>query len=280
MARAPQQALVNQAPTGLDPSGFDPSRKKQPKMRAWAVTEEDEGTGGIVFAKHGIVALKWGACQFGGGEWEYYKARRAAWADEFAESGVMPASVMVEHGWHFECTGCGILIDEYLWDRHRRFRNWKPEHVVGTQHQVWCTPRCHDQDLAERARRKRHEELIVEMMARLVKRRFPSVEIIRDQKNLTPHVYVTKDKHGFWRLGQAVVSFNFPGMKIAPANYSWDRNATYGDKKAHFTCCAGDKEAFEAWVRDSDASSSEDPKGLSGEAVAARAEGIAQGDPS
>ena len=134
-------------------------------------------------------------------------------------------------------------------DVRRRFRDWTPDEIIGSQYQAWCTGRCHDLDMAERASRKRHEGLIVAMMERLVKRRFPSVEIIQDKRNLTPHVYVKKDKHGFWRLGQASVSFNFPGMKIAPASYRWDRDTSYGDRKAHFECCAGDKEAFEAWAR-------------------------------
>lgn len=252
LARPSDPALVSdQAASRLAPSGIDPSRKKPAKLRAWSVTEEDEGTGGIVFAKHGIVALKDGASRFGSGEWEYYKARRAPWADAYAEAGYMPASVMVEHGWHFECSGCGVRIDEDLPDMKRRFRDWTPDHVVGSQHQTWCTPKCHDEDMAERADRKRWEELIVDMMARLVKRRFPSVEIIHDRANLTPHVYLRK-KDGFWRLSQAIVSFNFPGMKIAPASYRWDRDSSYGNAKAHFTCCVGDQEAFEAFVRDSD----------------------------
>lgn len=256
-ASVPDQALVSdQAASRLAPTGFDPSRKKVAKLRAWSVTEEDEGTGGIVFAKHGIVALKNGACEFGSGEWEYYKARRAPWADAYAEAGHMPASVMVEHGWNFECSGCGVRIDGDLPDMKRLFRNWTPEQVVGSQHQVWCTSRCHDDDMKERADRKRYEGLIVDMMARLVKRRFPSVEIIQDRANLTPHIHLKK-KHGFWRLSQAIVSFNFPGMKIAPASYRWDRDSSYGNNKAHFTCCVGDQEAFEAFARDSDGN----PKG-------------------
>lgn len=247
-------ALVSdQAASRLAPAGFDPSRKKAPKLRAWSVTEEDEGSGGIVFAKHGIVALREGARQFGSGEWEYYKARRAPWADAYAEAGHLPASVMVEHGWHFECTGCGVRIDEDLYDRKRKFRGWTPDQVVGSQHAVWCTAKCHDEDMAERADRKRHESLIIEMMARLVKRRFPSVEIIHDRQNLTPHVHLRK-RDGFWRLSQAIVSFAFPGMKIGPASYRWDRDSSYGNTKAHFTCCVGDQEAFEAFASDSDRS--------------------------
>lgn len=231
-------------------TGFNPSRKKLPKLRAWSVTEEDEGTGGIVFAKHGIVALKNGACQFGSGEWEYYKARRAPWADAFAETGDLPASVMVENGWHLECTGCGVRIDYDLPEMCRKYRGWTPDQIVGTQYAAWCTPRCHDEDMADRESRKRHEGLIADMMERLVKRRFPDATIIRDRERLTPHVYLQRDAHGFWRLGQAIVSFEFPGMKIAPANYRWDRITSYGDRKAHFTVCNDDKEAFEAYARE------------------------------
>lgn len=220
---------------------------RRAKLRAWSVTEEDEGTGGIVFAKHGIVALKDGASQFGGGEWEYYKARRAPWADRYAEDGNLPASAMVDAGWHFECSGCGIRIDEDLPDMHRAYRDWTSDQVVGTQYAAWCTLKCQEQHQAERVDRKRYEGLIADMMERLVKRRFPDVQIIRNRERLDPHVSVQKE-HGFWRLQQATVSFDFPGMQHGPAHYRWDRFSSYGEKNAHFTCCTGDKEAFEAFA--------------------------------
>src|SRR5687767_14229018 len=39
-----------------------------PALRAYAVTEEDEGTGGIIFARHAIVARRAGANEYNGGE--------------------------------------------------------------------------------------------------------------------------------------------------------------------------------------------------------------------
>lgn len=51
---------------------------------------------------------------------------------------------------------------------------------------------------------------------------------------------------------QAVVSFKFPGMKIAPATCRMERGHNHdrfiGPIRPEFSCCYGDKEAFEAWV--------------------------------
>ena len=54
-------------------------------LRAFAVTEEDEGTGAIYFAKHDIVAKKLGANDFAGGEIDYISCRRAPWADAYID---------------------------------------------------------------------------------------------------------------------------------------------------------------------------------------------------
>lgn len=87
-------------------------------LKAYAVLEKDEYTGDIYFAPRAIVAAKAGANEYGDGELSYIQCRRAPWADAFARKGV-PAKVAVDHGWHFECHGCGIQIDSDLEEEHR-----------------------------------------------------------------------------------------------------------------------------------------------------------------
>ena len=53
------------------------------KMKAYAVTEEDENTGGIIYAEHNIVARRLGANEYADGEIAYVSCRRAPWADEY-----------------------------------------------------------------------------------------------------------------------------------------------------------------------------------------------------
>ncbi len=74
-------------------------------MKAYAVQEDYEGTGAIIFAKHAIQARRWGANEFNGGELGGMTCRRAPWADQYAP-GPIPAEVMMEHGWSFLCVRC------------------------------------------------------------------------------------------------------------------------------------------------------------------------------
>ncbi|SEM52789.1 hypothetical protein SAMN05192583_0521 [Sphingomonas gellani] len=67
-------------------------------LKAYTVLEHDERTGAIYFARHAIVARKAGAAEYGDGELSYVTCNRAPWADRFADTGAVPAAVMVEHG--------------------------------------------------------------------------------------------------------------------------------------------------------------------------------------
>ena len=81
-------------------------------MKAFAVTEECDNNGSIMFAATNIEARRRGADRYNDGELRGISCRRAPWADRFAESGKVPAKVMIAHGWHFDCCGCGATIDE------------------------------------------------------------------------------------------------------------------------------------------------------------------------
>jgi len=217
--------------------------------KAFAVTEEDEGTGGIIFAKHAIVARREGANEYAGGEFDYVRARRAAWADHCAETKMVPASLMIEHGWHFECSGCGHRIDsDFLWERDLELSD-----VKGFQHtMVYCTPRCEARDNLERAEAKHIETRWIRRLRKFVKRKFPDAVLLDGG-----HAY-SAYRNGRRAIEQASVAFEFPGQVHGPASLridtktEWPRGGPSISKrhKPAWSCCTGDKAVFEAWAKD------------------------------
>lgn len=222
-----------------------PSSRASPKLRAFAVLEEDEGTGGIVFARHAVAARRRGANKYANGEVGYVRCNRAPWADAFAD-GRVPAAVMVENGWHFECGGCGIKIDSDMPYEHD-----KPvSGIIGHQHSmVFCDADCQAWYKAERAEAARRQDRAIDRFKRIVRRRFPDVEFMANDEHHIGrvHAYVSRRPDGHWRVGQVVVSFAFPGMEYGPAYLRYDNS--YGRlEKPHYSVCAGDREAFERFI--------------------------------
>lgn len=234
-------------------------------MKAFAVTENFESTGAIIFAKHAVVARRLGANEYADGEFSSVRCRRAPWADHCAETGIVPAALAVEHGWHFECMGCGQRIDEDLrehrldaaYDRPfrekltiaRRWRKWAPSKVVGSQHSaVFCDQQCKDELEAHKAERERRQDRAIAVFRAKVLKRFPAAEFVESEWD-RPHAYAVK-RNGRWKIEQVIIPFNFPGMKYGPAQYRWDAHTRLRGQreKPRFTCCGGDKEAFEAWA--------------------------------
>lgn len=215
-------------------------------LRAFAVTEENENTGAIIFAEHDIVARKRGADEFNDGELRGITCRRAPWADAFADQGV-PAKVMIENGWHFECCGCGETIDEdWLYDNDRTI-----EGVIGFQHsKIYCCEICEARDRLYEAIKRDHERRAIDALKAFVRRRFPSVTF-STEGNWKPHAYATERKDA-WHVASAVVSFEFPGMKIGAATCRIEREQGNGHLIGpiwpEYQCCVGDREAFEAWA--------------------------------
>lgn len=215
-------------------------------MKAYAVTEECESTGGIVFAEHPVVARRLGANEFNNGEFSGVSCRRAPWADAYVGNAI-PVSVMIDHGWHFECWGCGERIDE----------DWLRENdlplggVIGTQHSaIYCCEICQCRDQLRAAIKRDHERRAIKALKQTVARRFPGV-VFSAQGNWSPHAYATQ-REGTWYVAQAVISFDFPGMKYGSATCRIEREQQnhqfIGPIKPEYSCCFGDKEAFDAWV--------------------------------
>lgn len=239
-------------------------------LKAYSVQETCEGTGGIVFAKHNVVARKKGSQQFADGDFGSVTCNRAPWADEFAERGSVPASEAIHHGWWFECHGCGRKIDEdlpSLWESEVRngeplkgqqllYAQWRPEHVIGNMDTaIFCRKSCKDHHDAHERERKRRQKRAIEAFKRIILKRFPDVTFPPDPECDAP--YYRRSQHAYaekrgdrWRLTQIIVYFNFPGMAIAPASleYRFQSDTPREKRKPAYHCCNGDREAFEAWA--------------------------------
>jgi len=274
LSHVPRPEGSKQMTTDVAAAGFDPAREVP--LKAFAITENNEGTGGIVFAKHAVVARRVGAAEFADGDFGYVSCRRAHWADSYADDRAIPISAFIENGWHFECTGCGNRIDADLgrWQdrigredtfrdmlrKARRWRSWKPSDVIGTQHSaVFCDQKCEDDHKAFEAERKRREERALDRFRRLILRRFPGVTLPNDRSRYraSPHAYAYCRK-GKWRIGQVCVPFDFPGAKYGPAELRYDADQPrQGAQKPRFTCASGDWEVFQAWAAQTPTLSSE-----------------------
>lgn len=212
------------------------------KMKAYAVTEEDENTGGIIYAEHNIVARRLGANEYADGEIAYVSCRRAPWADEYYGIG-LPISVMVDNGWHFECHGCGQRIDsDMLYDQDRR-----SEDIVGTQDSlVFCDAVCEAYHNLNRAKCKKLETRWVRRFIKIVKRYFP------DAEPEYRHAYASRNNDGRYTISHVSVQFDFPGREYAMAELAWRKKSSWEKEypKPHFTCSSDDKEAFKLWAAD------------------------------
>lgn len=215
-------------------------------LKAYSVLEKDEYTGDIYFAAKAIYAAKWGANEYADGELGGVQCRRAPWADAYFETGV-PARVAVDHGWRFECHGCGVTVDGDLEYEHRLPISGVCGKVSGV---VYCSARCKWRHMREVSRRKAEEQSAIEDFKKIVLTRFPDADFADDEDRFRSHHAYVRHNHGssVWHRAQVVVAFRFPGMKIGPACFRMDDHHKIGPPAAGYTCCNGDREAFEAYA--------------------------------
>lgn len=218
-------------------------------LLAYAVQETCENTGGIVFARHSVTARRLGAGTFSDGDFSSVTCRRAPWADEFADQGDVPVRVAVEHGWHFECHGCGRMLtsDEDDCDK-----------IVGTMESaVYCCAECEARYHATEAAKKAFGEVVLAHIREWVVARLGPVQFAKEQ--FKGHAYVTGGNGEPLVVNQAVVSFEFPGQEIAPASLRWDNDYREirvghrwvnpcGPRAPECSVCNGDLKAFEAFA--------------------------------
>lgn len=241
-------------------------------MRAFSVQETCEDTGGIVFARHAIVARRRGAQIYGDGDFHSVTCRRAPWADRYADVGSVPASAAIEAGGWFECSGCGRRINDALpeqWEHEVEageslcgqqllYAKWQPKHVIGDMDTaVFCRKSCKVAHDAREAERKRRQERAIEAFKRIILRRFPDA-VIPDGPAVEGEPIWRRDHHAYasmangrWRVKQVRVAFGFPGMKVgfASLEYYPQSHHSRAERAPAFSCCNGDREAFEAYAK-------------------------------
>lgn len=227
-------------------------------LKAFSVLEDCEYTGGIIFAKTGIEARRRGADEYNGGEFGGLIVRRMRDLDRFAATRKVPARLLVAAGWHFECRGCDMNIEEdELLDRRMDV-----DGVIGFEGvDVWCCKACCARDLRHRRREAQFRADYTKVLSGMVYRRFPEAEING------VHIYCThgdQSTRGAFIVRQAVVAFGLPCLKFGDATMrieerQW-RHATpsggrsggysYGPPSPAWYVCNGDREAFERYCAD------------------------------
>lgn len=208
-------------------------------LKAYSVQEEDEGTGGIVFARSSAEARRNGSCIFGDGDFNWGKARRTPWADQYAP-GPVPQLVMLDHGWWFHCNGCGVRIgDDEQEDENGDPIEQKPIEV-GTA--IYCTTECRERHLVDRAEATRVQDEAKESLRAELLRRVPGAEIADDDPHRPHHAHATK-VDGRYVLKQVIIYFTFPGCKAGKATFRFDE---IGQEPQVYICNC-DLEAWNAW---------------------------------
>ena len=210
--------------------------KLNPCWKAYSVMEEDENTGGMVYARSNAEARRLGSQQFGDGDFNWGKARRAPWADEYYPHAI-PHEVKIAHGWWYECHHCGHrLTEDDIEDGYK---------IVSVGERVYCSAhhRNHDVLLAQ------HTKLIGEgciyKLQKDLLALYPGVWLDGE-----PYVYVDHPKHQKWRVKECRIYFSFPGSKVGRASYVWSsgKPGRADGKRARLFVCAGDIPAWEEFV--------------------------------
>lgn len=202
-------------------------------IKAYSVLEEDEYTGGIVFAKSSAEARRVGSSMFGTGEFNWGKARRLPWADRFA-GGEIPVCEEIAHGWHFECSYCGAPIPQ---DDDEDDFGWLPASVVRVGQAVYCSELCRYERHRADFIRKNHERAAIAGLSAKLLQAIPGITLTGKD-----HAYVSGG-----RVEQCIVAFRFPGCVVGDAHYRVDGHGA--DPTLHVR--RGDIEAFESWRRTS-----------------------------
>lgn len=206
-------------------------------LKAYAVLEDCENTGGIIWAKSNVEARRLGASAFHDGEFSGLTCRRAPWADKYFEMRSVPYLVMIENGWWFSCVHCEQIINSDL-EGTDDDDNTITLDPVEDAHGMFCTPACRDDYLQEKAERRMWEQWTVDLLTAMLLKAIPTARVTDD----LPYVFAMK-RNGLWNAEEATICFNFPGQKIAPAQFKFRRE----HPKPHASVCAGDLPAFEAW---------------------------------
>lgn len=225
-------------------------------LKAYSVLETDENTGGIVFASRKEQAIRKATARYFDGEEPETVCHRAPWADRHVDSGV-PAALMIQHGWRFECSGCLRTIDEYMHDLHDEpdettggmYEGWTPEAVIGVQDsEIYCTDRCRQDHHTRQETRRRLQERAVKRFTRILLARLPDAEPV-DNDRYGGRPYASFDEDSVVPLLQSVqVPFAYPDARHGYASLHYSPRGSRPDRRIYFMCPGGDVEAFNAYL--------------------------------
>lgn len=207
------------------------------RLKAYEVRDDYEGHCVIRFATNSATARREGANELDI-EWTSVEScQRKPEFDQYAP-GPVPAQVLIEHGWWFECWHCGRRVTEDLktevWDEGLDPDEFE---VVTDGRAVYCSHTCQMTEWAERRANQAAHAALIE----LFEAKFPDCTI----KGL--HVYgqrleYRQDKYSGMLC---TVRFMFPGAKYG-ATYEYGNPSLYvanGDIDAYHAWRAGSTEA-------------------------------------
>jgi hypothetical protein len=203
------------------------------RLKAYEVRDDYEGHCVIRFAANNATARREGANELDI-EWENVEhCQRKPEFDQYAP-GPVPADVLIEHGWWFECWHCDRRVSEDL-KQEVEDDDLDPNDfdIITDGHAVYCSHRCQMTHWAERRANDSAKVALLE----LFEAKYPDCTIQR------LHVYGQKLEprerpHGGMLC---TVHFLFPGAKYG-ATYEYGSPDLYvanGDIEAYRTWCAG-----------------------------------------
>lgn len=173
-------------------------------IKAYQVTDGDEGWA-IIFATNNATARREGANQINC-EWQDIDScRRMPEVDQYAP-GPVPASVLIENGWWFECRHCSRKVDADLFNNvvEEGMRADDFAIIDTPDGGVFCCQACVDADAKYHADRK---AALADLKAQAIAK-FPGCEVHH------VHIYadkiIARDERGY---SQSEVQFSFPNGK-------------------------------------------------------------------
>lgn len=147
------------------------SQKTEKPIKAFSVQDEERGV--VVFATSGIAARRIGANELNTDFEAIESCRRLPWADQYASAGSVPPLVLIDYGWWFECSHCGVKVCSDSADYDKEGDNDIPHEPVAVGEAVYCKPECRDAELKERAEQKAKKEA-----AKLAaEKKFPGIDV-------------------------------------------------------------------------------------------------------
>ena len=235
--------------TSMTPSSDTPGpkrgRKKAPgpqktkPLLAYTAHDGDEGWC-VVFARSGAAARRRAANEMET-EWEGIDhCRRARSLDQYAP-GPVPPKALIDIGWWFGCHHCETRVDSDT-----------PNPVFDTKGNVFCSPWCRHDHVAERAVTGREEALVRERLANHVLTTWPGTELVSGSEPVggisAHHAYVRVSRYGVINVIDAHVAFTFPGGQFR-AMWRETEKPRHGLPDGRgLSICHGDAAAWNAFM--------------------------------